>query len=87
LIEFIGGPFDGHQQSSANGSQASEILCFITKDAFRQLHRSENRESSSGSTLTSVALYELDAVSDPPTYRHAGSIGGQSFGEVIAELS
>lgn len=86
-IEFRGGPFDGHHQLSTKGSFAAEILCFITRDTFRQLNRIEDRKSPNGGALTSVALYELDAVSDPPTYRHAGSIGGQSFGDVIAGMS
>jgi hypothetical protein len=63
-VEFIGGPFDGHVEwlSAKTGELArtgelpEHVLCYISENAFRQLH---GQDATSAFSVTSVAIYAL----------------------------
>lgn len=72
IIEFIGGPLDGHRHSIAYSPQelsgtiefpiSPELLCVLTGEGERPL-----------GIATSAAIYELQREGGFLTYRHIGS--------------
>ena len=69
-IEFIGGPYDGHEQSwfASPHQLPAEVMWFVCKDAFRLLNGEEARRPTTG-MFTSVALYKLEVANDVYRYR------------------
>ncbi len=87
-IEFVGGPFDGHRQPSHStiSELSRDVFWLVTDDAFRELHGSGWVNPDPTRRLTSVAMYELDDACKFPSYRYVGSIGANSFNDVIRDL-
>ena len=88
-IEFSGGPFDGYMQpcSSSPERLPGDVVWLVSCDAFRQINFPHQVEPSLGEKLTSVALYGLDTSSEPPRYRHVGSISMTCLQRLLQNLS
>jgi hypothetical protein len=88
-IEFIGGPFDGYLQrcSSSRERLPGDVVWLVSSDSFCQVNFPHPLEPSSGGTLTSVALYGLDTSSEPPCYRHVGSVSTTCLQTLLRNLS
>lgn len=88
-IEFVGGPFDGHLQRCSSSPERIpvDVVWLVSSDALRQSRFSHQAELTFGGTLTSVALYGLDNSSEPPRYRHVGSISVTCLQMLLHNLS
>ena len=66
-IEFIGGPFDGHQQplTIAPGDLATEAVMPVSQDMFRLM---EGRTPTRSEPLTSLAVYRREDPADACRY-------------------
>jgi hypothetical protein len=73
VIEFIGGPYDGHKEPclTETARLPADVVWCVCDDAFRML---EGRASHPGGSITSVAFYELEATNDARRYRFTRSI-------------
>ena len=72
VIEFIGGPYDGHKApclTQAARLPADVVWC-VCDDVFRML---EGEDSQPGGSITSVALYRLAENNGAPVYRFEGA--------------
>ncbi len=77
-IEFIGGPYDGHLESSDCRPihLAVDVVFLVCENALRLLNGTEPRP---GRPLTSVALYELQHRNGIARYRFVGAIPAKDF--------
>ena len=68
VIEFIGGPYDGHKEPCLTRAVhlPADVVWCVCEDAFRLL---EGEESQPGGSITSVAFYELETGEDADRYR------------------
>jgi len=75
-IEFIGGPCDGHLETSDCRPihLAVDVVFLVCENALRLLNGTEPRP---GRRLTSVALYELQYRNGTARYRFVGAIAGK----------
>lgn len=72
-IEFIGGPYDGHKELCRTQivHLPTDLVWIVCEDAFRML---DGKDSHPGGSITSVAIYELEAGKDARRYRFTRSI-------------
>ena len=70
-VEFIGGPYDGHQGFLSSEYPAEELAWMVCEDVYRLL---AGRERRNRGTMTSVAIYELDVVDGLFQYRFLRAI-------------
>ncbi len=72
-IEFIGGPYDGHVETSDCHPihLAVDVVFLVCDNALRLLN---GTEPLPGRSLTSIALYELQHRNGTARYRFVGAI-------------
>lgn len=82
IVEFVGGPYDGHQQSClASPSQLpSDVIWLVCEDGLRLIGGSDRQQRGA---FTSVALYGLDWETGTARYRFAGAISPKDFGDSL----
>lgn len=84
-IEFIGGPYDGHQHSSVmSASQLPTDVVWLVCDHGLQL--SDGAVQQQRSAFHSVALYGLSWENGNARYRFAGAISAKDFGESLSNF-
>ena len=71
-IEFLGGPYDGHKEPGCTlpAHLPADVVWLVCEDVFRLLDGKDHRP---GGSITSVAIYELDAGNGAVRYRFAGA--------------
>lgn len=70
-IEFIGGPYDGHQQGVPSADALAETVALpVNRNIFRMLSGLPAAEKV---RTTSVAIYELEVVETGPRYYFLGT--------------
>jgi hypothetical protein len=76
-IEFIGGPRDGHVETSDCHPihLAVDMVFLVCENALRLLNAPEPRRGK----LTSVALYELQQLNGDVQYRFVGAISSKDL--------
>jgi hypothetical protein len=77
-IEFVGGPYDGYQQSClmSPSQLPSDVIWFVCDDGLRLVGGGVHEKRG---TFTSVALYEIDWATGTVRYRFAGAISAKAF--------
>ena len=82
VIEFIGGPYDGHKEPclTQTARLPADVVWCVCDDAFRML---EGEESQPGGSITSVAVYRLAVTHGAPLYRFAGAISANELTDTI----
>ena len=77
-IEFFGGPYDGHKETSDCRPihLAVDVVWLVCENAIRLLNGIEQR---AGGTFTSVALYALEYSKGKARYRFVGAISSKDF--------
>ena len=83
-IEFIGGSYDGHKELCRTQTVhlPRDLVWIVCEDAFRML---EGRDSHPGGSITSVALYALEATKDARRYRFTRSNSLEELMESMPE--
>lgn len=86
IIEFVGGPFDGHQQSclSSPSQLPTDVIWLVCEDGLRLLGGDEHQQRG---VFTSVALYGLDWETGTPRYRFAGAISAKDFDDSLFNIA
>ena len=86
IVEFVGGPYDGHQQSCLmNPSQLpSDVIWLVCEEGLRLLGGDEHQRVGA---FTSVALYELDWEAGSARYRFAGAISAKEFDDSLFNIA
>ncbi|HVX64808.1 MAG TPA: hypothetical protein VHC19_29590 [Pirellulales bacterium] len=83
LVEFIGGPFDGHRQalSIPADSLADTVALPVSRNIFQLLAGQPNAPMA---PATSVAIYELEVINDRRRYYFLGATSAaQPFAETV----
>ena len=75
-IEFYGGAFDGHRHCLEGDRPAERLAWLVCDDVFRIL--GGKRQQDLGA-VTSVAIYELNAVDGGLRYDHISSISFEAL--------
>lgn len=70
-VEFIGGPYDGHQQSVPSAEALAETVALpVNRNIFRML---SGLPATDNVRTTSIAIYELELVDASPRYYFLGT--------------
>lgn len=83
LVEFIGGPFDGHRQalSLPADALAETVALPVSRNIFQLLAGLPNGPTA---IATSVAIYELEVINDRRRYYFLGATSAaQPFAEAV----
>ena len=81
-VDFVGGPYDGHQQSClVSPSQLpSDVIWLVCEDGLRLIGGGDHRQRGA---FTSIAVYGLDWETGTARYRFAGAISAKDFGDSL----
>jgi hypothetical protein len=78
VIEFIGGPFDGHVQSvSLPPRELIDVVALPVNS--NVLHMVNGEPVGEKSPASSIAVYERDSATAPPRYRYVGATRAEQF--------
>lgn len=85
-VEFVGGPYDGHQQSClmSPSQLPSDVIWFVCEDVFRLVGGGVHQPRGA---FTSVALYGIDWTTGTARYRFAGTISANEFRESLLNIT
>lgn len=85
IVEFVGGPYDGHQQSClmSPSQLPSDVIWFVCEDGLRLVGGGVHEQRG---TLISVARYAIDWATGTARYRFAGTISAKDFGDSLLTL-
>ncbi|HET6879593.1 MAG TPA: hypothetical protein VFI31_05550 [Pirellulales bacterium] len=73
-VEFIGGPYDGHQQSVPSADALADTVALpVNQNIFRLL---SGLPASENVRNTSIAIYELEMVEGAAKYYFLGATSG-----------
>ena len=81
-VEFVGGPYDGHQQSClmSPSQLPSDVIWIVCDGGLRQLGGGAHQKRG---TFTSVAVYGIDWQTGSARYRFAGAISPKDFDDSL----
>ena len=82
IVEFVGGPYDGHQQSClmSPSQLPSDMIWFVCEDGLRLVGGGVHQQRGA---FTSVALYRISWATGTAGYRFAGAISAKDFRESL----
>jgi len=85
VIEFVGGPFDGHQQPclTSPSQLPTDVIWLVCEDGLGLLGGDEHQQRG---VFTSVALYGLDWETGTARYRFAGAISAKDFDDSLFNI-
>jgi hypothetical protein len=86
IVEFVGGPYDGHQQSClmSPSQLPTDVIWFVCEDGLRLLGGGDHQQRGA---FTSVALYGLDWETGTARYRFAGAISAKDFDDSLFSIT
>ena len=86
IVEFIGGPFDGHQQSCVTSPNRlpTDVIWLVCEDGLRLIGGGDHQQRGA---FTSVALYGLDWETGTARYRFVGAISAKDFDDSLFNIA